>query len=161
VANPAFNADPPGIPEDRRDDTVRLWLSQRQWMSVLEGTERRARQADFPREENLRQNPRLPAPQQTRCMIRLGQQADHSGTFMVKLRDVSTTGLGFFSAQPFTPKSLCTVALQDGLGHGLVAAARIVWCRSLDEQHYDVGIQLDQPIHADWFATDTQEDIPC
>ncbi len=94
-------------------------------------------------------------------MIRLGHQAGHAGTFLVKLRDVSTTGLGFFSAKDFLPKSRCTVALQDGLGHGLVVAASIVWCRSIDEQLYDVGIQFDQPIHADWFATDPLDDIPC
>ena len=129
-------------------------------MSVLESTERRARQIDFPQDENQRQSPRLPAPQQARCMVRMGHQADHPGTFLVKLRDVSATGMGFFSAQPFTPKSLCTVALRDSQGHGLVAAAHVVWCKSIDEQLHDVGVQFDQPIHADWFAKDTQEDIP-
>jgi PilZ domain len=157
MPNPAFNHDPQS---DRHDDTVRLWLSQQQWMSVLQNTERQARQTDFPNSDNQRQSPRLPAPQQMRCLIRLGIHADHAGTFMVKLRDVSATGLGFFSTQPFTPKSRCTVALQDGQGHGLVAAASIVWCKSIDEQLHDVGIQFDQPISAPWLVADPPQPIP-
>ncbi len=153
----AFNTDPQNDP---RDDTVRLWLSQQQWMSVLENTERRARETHFPETDNQRQSPRLPAAQDARCLIRLDYHADYPGTFLVKLRDVSTTGLGFYSATPFTPKSRCTVALQDGQGHGLVSSASIVWCKSVDEQLHDIGIQFDQPINADWFVLSSLDAIP-
>ncbi len=157
MAQPAFN---PAPQNDPHDDTVRLWLSQQQWMSVLESIERQARQTDPPTPDNQRQNPRHPANQDMRCLVRMGLHADHAGTFLVKLRDVSASGLGFYSAQPFTPKSRCTVALQDGQGHGLVAAASIVWCKSTGEQLHDVGIQFDQPINADWVAPNTLDDIP-
>ncbi len=157
VPYPASNPD---SSNERQDDTVRLWLSQQQWMSVLQNTERRARQIDFPQADNQRQSPRLPAPSDTNCIIRLGQNVEHTGTFLVKLRDVSATGLGFYSAQPFPPKSRCTVALQDAQGHGLVCAASVVWCKSIDDQLNDVGIQFDQPISAHWLTVEPLDRIP-
>jgi hypothetical protein len=137
---------------------VRVWLSQQQWMSVLESTERQASQPDVPQGENQRKSQRVPAQRNARCLIRLGHQSTHSGTFLVELRDISATGLGFYSAHPFTPKTRCTVALQDGLGHGLVCAAQVVWCRSVDDQLQDIGVMFDKPVDAEWLMPNTQED---
>jgi PilZ domain len=141
-------------------------------MSVLEGTERMARESasgQEPYADDKRQSPRLPAPKNARCLIRMGNNTDNHGTYLVRLRDISTTGLGFNSAQTFAPGTRCTIALQDHEGHGLVCAAGIVWCKQIDEQLHDVGIQFDQPIDAARFAAGTAEspdspevpDIPC
>jgi len=157
VAYPAQQPEPGNTPQD---DTVRLWLSQQQWMTVLQNTERKARQPDASPTDDLRQSPRVPAPSDMNCMIRLGQNADHTGTFLVKLRDISATGLGFFTAQVFAPKSRCTVALQDADGHGLVCAASVVWSRAIDEELYDVGIQFDQPIEQRWLVGEPLDPIP-
>lgn len=143
-----------------QDDTVRLWLSQQQWMSVLQNTERKAQKPTVSMPDDLRQSPRVPAPSDMHCIIRLGKNADHAGTFIVKLRDISATGMGFYSAQNFASKSRCTVALQDADGHGMVCAASVVWSKSIDEQLNDVGIQFDQPIHAQWLTTDPLDRIP-
>jgi len=163
VTHPAIKSDQTDPLNDRQDGTVRLWLSQRQWMSILEGTERQARDAQpDPRSfvENKRKAPRLPAPEDAGCLIRMGNNTDEHGTYLVKLRDVSTTGLGFHSAHPFAPKTRCTIALQDAQGYGLVCAARIVWCKPLDNDMHNVGIQFDKPIDAERFSCDNPE-TPC
>lgn len=160
MAYPELNREQPN---DRLDGAARIWLSQRQWMSVLEGTERQAResQADTdPFTDNKRESPRLPAPQDTRCLIRMGDNTDEHGTYLVRLRDVSATGLGFNSAHPFAPTTRCTIALQDRGGHGLVSSARIVWCKPIEDQLHNVGIQFDQPIDAARFTCDLP-DTPC
>lgn len=157
VAYPAENPTPQ---ENKRDDTVRLWLSQQQWFAILQNTERKSREAESAPEDDQRRSPRVPAPKDMQCMIRLGENAQHTGTYIANLRDISTTGLGFCSAQPFAPKSRCTVALQDAKGHGLVCAASVVWCKAIDEQLNDVGIHFDQPIDAIWFAGDPLDRIP-
>ena len=156
----AYPARQPGPGDTPQDDTVRLWLSQQQWMTVLQNTERKAQQPDLSTSDDLRLSPRVPAPSDMNCMIRLGKNTKHTGTFIVKLRDISATGLGFYSAQKFAAKSRCTVALQDAQGHGMVCAARVVWSRSIDDQLHDVGIQFDQPIHAQWLTTDPLDRIP-
>lgn len=157
MVHPAREPGPGSTP---KDDTVRLWLSQQQWMSVLQNTERKAQQADASQADDLRQSPRVPAPSDMNCMIRLGRNADHAGTFIVKLRDISATGLGFFSSHSFASKSRCTVALQDADGHGMVCSASVVWSRRIDDQLNDVGIQFDRPIEAHWLAGEPTEPIP-
>ncbi len=132
-------------------------------MSVLEGTERLARESaadNVPETGTRRAETRLPAPEDARCLIRMGNNTDEHGTYLVRLRDVSTTGLGFNSTQPFAPNTRCTVALQDTEGHGLVCAARIVWCKPIQEPLHDVGIRFDQPIDTTRFTCDSP-DIPC
>lgn len=154
MAYPAFHPDDR---DDRRDGTVRLWISQQQWMAVLEGTERLARERESDGQQtplvNRRENPRLPAPEDARCLLRLAENASHHGTFMVKLRDVSDAGLGFYSAQPFDANTRCTVALQDLYGNGMVCSANIVWCKQVDEDLFDVGVRFDKPIDPLRFAS--------
>ncbi len=157
MAYPARQHGPGDTPQD---DTVRLWLSQQQWMTVLQNTERKAQQPDASQADDLRQSPRVSAPSDMNCMIRLGKNTEHVGTYIVKLRDISATGLGFYSAQNFKAKSRCTVALQDADGHGLVCAASIVWSRSINENLNDVGIQFDKPIEARWLAGEPLDRIP-
>ena len=155
--------------QPRQDGAVRLWISQRQWMAILQDTERQALQAQAPEADALdcqRQSPRLPAPEDARCIIRLGENTRDHGTYLVKLRDISATGLGFNSAQPFAGKTRCTVALQDGDGHGMVTAARVVWCQPLEGGMHNVGIHFDQPIDPARFGQDSLDtepppNVPC
>ncbi len=163
MSYPAMRPDADG---DREDGAVRLWISERQWMAILQDTERQGPStpdaADGP-VENQRQSPRLPAPEDARCMIKLGDRTQDHGTYLVRLRDISRSGLGFFSAHAFASKTPCTVALQDGEGHGMVSSARVVWCRPIDGGLHDVGIRFDQPIDPSRFIDDTPElpDVPC
>jgi PilZ domain len=156
MAYPAFNQPPQ---DDRQDDTVRLWLSERQWMSVLQRVELNERDDGYT-DENQRQSPRLPAHEEARCMIRLGHPSSKHGTYLVKLRNISDTGVGFISAEPFEPKTRCTVALQDAQGQGLVCAASVVWSRQIDEGLEAVGIRFDQPINAERFHGQSSQDTP-
>jgi len=157
VAQPSFNEQPQ---DNRRDDTVRLWLSQRQWMTVLQRIEQDTQAPDFADDDCQRSSPRLPAHEHARCMIRLGHPSPTHGTYLVKLRNISATGIGFLSAEPFEPKTRCTVALQDAQGHGLVCAASVVWSRQVDEGLQSVGIRFDQAIDAQRFHDASTDSAP-
>ena len=156
LAFPAFNQP---FDNDRQDDTVRVWLSERQWMTVLQRIELSATGDEFVAEDCQRQSPRRPAHEQARCMIRMGHPSPQHGTYLVKLRDISDTGVGFLSREDFEPKTRCTVALQDEQGHGMVCAASVVWTRQIDESLNAVGIRFDQPIDANRFHNTTNQSV--
>lgn len=159
-----------GPASERGDGAVRVWLSQRQWMAILQDTERRGSNDDIRGSgvvsENQRESPRLPTLNDARCMLRLGDRTDDRGTYMVRLRDISSSGLGFYSVHAFSSKTRCTVAIQASEGRGLVCAGRVVWCRPEDDGLHNVGIQFDRPIDPSRFSTtgdggDFLPDVPC
>lgn len=93
-------------------------------------------------------------------MIRLGDNTGDHGVYLVRLRDISASGLGFNSAMPFVSKTRCTIALQAQDGHGLVCAGRVVWCKHEDQGLHNVGIQFDRPIDPTRFSPPDQVSDP-
>lgn len=149
-------------------DTARLWVSDQQWLSILERVERGpvahhgADPADLAGGESdatgNRRHARLAAS--FRCVIRLAPpentDADH-GTYLVHSRNISTGGLGFVHDHELHAGTRCTVALQPQQGKGLIVPARVAWCRDIprlaeDVTTYDVGVQFDRPINIDGFV---------
>lgn len=153
-------------------DTARLWLSEQQWLSILERVERGPRNspvaelADDPHQlaggesdaTGHREHPRLAAS--FRCVIRLAppgnRESDH-GTYLVHTRNISAGGLGFVHDHELHAGTRCTVALQPQQGKGLIVPARVAWCRDIqrlaeDVTTFDVGVQFDRPINIDGFV---------
>ncbi|MEL7087792.1 MAG: PilZ domain-containing protein [Planctomycetota bacterium] len=140
-------------------DTARLWVSDQQWLSILqrvENGESEAASADLAGGASDATGHREHARHAThfRCVIRLAppQQAgaDH-GTYLVHSRNISSGGLGFVHDHELHPGTRCTVALQPPTGRGLIISARVAWCREIsrvaeETLRYDVGVQFDRPI---------------
>ena len=140
-------------------DTARLWLSDQQWLAVLQRVENG--QAEPPAEDLAggasgatgdREHARHALS--FRCVIRLAppeqEDADH-GTYLVHTRNISSGGLGFVHDHELHTGTRCTVALQPPHGRGMVLAARVAWCRAIsrvaeETLMYDVGVQFDRPI---------------
>ncbi len=160
-SRPVSDTAPQYDPHKNARGAARLWLSQRQWMALLQDAERSAREAPSDHSDddnpNRRTYPRISVPEHIRCMIRLGDNTGQHGTYLVRARDVSPTGLGFSSEQVFQPRTRCTVAFQDGQGRGMVRSAVVVWCRPVDDHWHDVGVRFDQPIDADWLTSSPME----
>lgn len=142
--------------EAHRTDTARVWLSDQQWMSILERIERKSREAMPPDDaESQRAEPRY--VHDTRCLLRVGSHGPDCGTFMVRTRNISSGGLGFVHSEPMSTGTRCTVALETDDGHGVIASARVAWCREIlqlevESAMFEVGVQFDRPIDLEPFG---------
>lgn len=140
-------------------DTARLWVSDQQWLAILQRVENGspddvaedlaggASDATGDREHARH-------AMSFRCVIRLAppeqEGADH-GTYLVHSRNISSGGLGFVHNHELQSGTRCTVALQPATGRGMIIAARVAWCREIsrvaeETLAYDVGVQFDRPI---------------
>lgn len=145
---------PPGHAD--QDQALRVWLSDQQWMSILERIERQSRgttpgegPADAGSERRDPSDPRRPIG--ARCLVRVGSQGREAGTYMVRTRNISAGGLGFVHHHDLRPGTRCTVALQADNGRGMIISGRIAWCREvlqleLEDAAYEIGVRFDQPI---------------
>jgi len=150
-------------PRRREDEALRVWLSDQQWMSILERIERQARTPDEPETlarigEDERREPADPRrPLSARCLIRVGSHGDEAGTYLVRTRNISAGGLGFVHNQDMRTGTRCTIALQLHDGKGMIVSGRVAWCREIlqlevDEATFEIGVQFDQPIALDAFG---------
>lgn len=127
-------------------DTTRLWVSDQQWLSILERVQRGHPLPIDVDYDCRRLHPRVPIS--LRCLLRLSSQA---GTFIVRSRDISAGGLRFVHGQPLRPSTRCTLALSPPQGMGRILGAVVAWCKEVefedpDLEAYDVGVKFDEPI---------------
>ncbi len=142
-------------PDDPNEDqSTRLWLSDRQWMALLERA-RRAKAEPLTVESSpgdRRGENRLPTS--CRCVLRWGGKA--AGTYAVRAVNISSGGLGFVHRHPLDTGTRCTLALQVEGHNGMILAGRVAWCKPLTSDHsedtHEVGLQFDQPIDLEPFG---------
>ena len=139
-------------------ESMRLWLSDQQWMAILARIEREAHDYEGPNRRDSREE-RFPA--RLRCLIRAQQPDGRSGTYLVCSHNISAGGLGFIHHTPLPRGSRCTIALEKGKGQGLIASGRVAWTRQIDPrgtpqfaQAFEVGIQFDKLIDPTPFVDD-------
>jgi len=146
-------------------DTARLWISDRQWLSILRQVQEAA-DGPAPAEESAeggpaptpslgrvdrrnRTDPRRPWV--SRCVMRLAESSDEPGTFVVRTRDISSGGMAFSHHRALHPGTRCTLAIEAHQGFGMIVPARVRWCRRDGTSRgatprYFVGLQFDRPI---------------
>lgn len=137
--------------------SLRLWLSDQQWMNLLEQVERSGREyAERFEGDERRDDERSRHSYRVRCAVRVQSSEGASATYVIMCRNISAGGLGFLTAQPLEVGQKCTLALQGDEGQGMIAAGRVVWCRPIEEvvgeDAFEVGVQFDQPIDVNQFA---------
>ena len=129
-------------------DSTRLWVSDQQWLAILERVQRG--QPAF--EQNALDDDcrRLHTRQafECRCLLRLSGQA---GTFIVRTQDISSGGLRFVHGHPLRPSTRCTIALQSDAGPGRILSAVVAWCKEIeifdpDVDAFELGLKFDTPI---------------
>lgn len=141
-----FRHDEDLAPQPRGIDSTRLWVSDQQWLAILERVQR-SRPVDFdPATDCRRLHPRESF--ECRCLLRLSGLA---GTYIVRTRDISAGGLCFVHGQPLIASTRCTIAMQPDHGPGRILSAVVTWCREIeffdpDLEAYEIGVQFDTPI---------------
>lgn len=134
--------DPPA-PRDAGVDSLRLWISDQRWISLLEQIARESVQ----RLVDERRNPAEPRyASQIRCILRLGYPGQTPGIYLVRCHNVSSGGMGFLHGGFIQPGTRCTLGLQAIEGDGGIVSGRIAWCRQIQPEAFDVGVQFDQSV---------------
>jgi len=141
-----LSAPPQGL------DTTRLWVSDQQWLAILERVQRGQLTPDSEPSDCRRVFPR--EVYECRCLLRL---SGVSGTYIVRTRDISGGGLCFVHGQPLRPSTRCTIALQSETGPGRILSAVVAWCKEIeffdpDVEAYEVGVKFDSPIDTRGFT---------
>lgn len=142
-------------PTRQEPDSTRLWVSDQQWLAILERVQRGRPLPDVPTQEDCRRlHPRQ--AYECRCLLRLSEAA---GTFIVRTQDISAGGLRFVHGQPLRASTRCTIALQSENGPGRILSAVVAWCKEIefydpDLEAYEVGIKFDSAIDVRSFTSD-------
>ena len=142
-------------PPTQTMDSTRLWVSDQQWLAILERVQRGQPAVESAVQEDCR---RL-HPRQTfecRCLLRLNSAA---GTYIVRSQDISSGGMSFVHGQPLRASTRCTIALQSDHGPGRILSAVVAWCKEIEffdpeVEAYEVGIKFDSAIDVRPFTGD-------
>lgn len=141
-----FRHDEDLAPPKQRVDSTRLWVSDQQWLAILERVQR-GQPAVVPDADDCR---RLHTRHrfEARCLLRLAASA---GTFVVRTQDISAGGLCFVHGQPLRPSTRCTIALQSDYGMGQILSAVVTWCKEIDffdpdVEAYEIGVKFDSSV---------------
>lgn len=142
-----YRYDEDMAPPKQQTDTTRLWVSDQQWLAILERVQRGQPAMEQAVAEDCR---RLHTRQhfETRCLLRLNSAA---GTYIVRSQDISSGGLRFVHGQPLRASTRCTIALQSDVGPGRILSAVVAWCKEIEffdpeVEAYEVGVKFDSPI---------------
>lgn len=135
-------------PPKQEMDSTRLWVSDQQWLAILERVQRGQPAIEQePTETDCR---RLHTREtfESRCLLRLSSAA---GTYIVRSQDISSGGLRFVHAHRLRASTRCTIALQADHGPGRILSAVVAWCKEIefydpDVEAYEIGIKFDTPI---------------
>ena len=133
-------------PASNRIDSTRLFVSDQQWLAILERVQRG--QPFEPVDDHDCRRLHTRQPYACRCLLRL---SDAAGTYVVRSRDISAGGLRFVHGQRLRPSTRCTIALQPEAGLGKIIAAVVAWSNPIefldeDIEAYEIGVKFDQSI---------------
>jgi len=133
-------------------DSTRVWVSDQQWLAVLERVQR-GQDIEVPATDCRRLHVRQSYT--CRCLLRL---ADAAGTYAVRSRDLSEGGLRFVHGHPLRPGMRCTVVLQPEQGLGRILSAVVAWCNEIefydeDLEAYEIGVKFDDPLDTRSFVS--------
>ena len=64
----------------------------------------------------------------------------------VRMRNISTGGVGFFHNAFVHCGTRCYVALRSASGEGVAVAGEVTWCRFLSNSTHEIGVRCDEDI---------------
>jgi len=137
-------------PDQSTRDTLRLSeRQQRALLAYLDSQSNESLELDDQRIEHRFDFSSTPV------LIRIGQPGGTSGTFIVRPRNLSRTGLGFLHGSFCYPGSHCEVVIPTSDAERAALTGRIVRCRHVRANVHEVGMQFDTPIEIGRFVQPT------
>lgn len=85
-------------------------------------------------------------------LVRIGQPGGTSGTFIVRPRNLSRTGMGFLHGSFCYPGSPCEVLLPTCEDERAALSGRVIRCRHVRANVHELGMQFAQPIELGRFV---------
>ncbi|MBB6428410.1 PilZ domain-containing protein [Algisphaera agarilytica] len=95
----------------------------------------------------------------SRCVIRLKRDGNPASILQVRTRNLSQGGLAFFGGNYVFPETPCHLALMDREGNGQLISGRVRWCRHIDGNLHECGVEFDERIDVEQFLD--PEVTPC
>eukprot|EP00752_Nemacystus_decipiens_P013779 g12232.t1 len=135
-------------PAPHETDSTRLWVSDQQWLAILERVQRGQPMLEDSVVDQDCRRLHARASFECRCMLRLNSSA---GTYIVRSQDISSGGMRFVHGQPLRASTRCTIALQSDHGPGRILSAVVAWCKEIEfydpgVEAWEVGVKFDNAI---------------
>ena len=79
---------------------------------------------------------------------------DKSGAFLIRTKDISCGGLAFRHPSEIVPGTRCRVKVMFLSGEVIAMGGRIVRCRPLGGEGYEIGLEFDEELRVPELAED-------
>lgn len=123
-----------------------LPITDQQWLQMVDGMDQQARSSGS-RASNKRRHERLTFREKAQMtVVRLENPSGTMDAFRLRLRNLSTGGIGFLHGHHVFDGTPCMLALPDKHGHSYMISGRIVRCRKLKKDVFEVGVQFDEEL---------------
>ncbi len=86
-----------------------------------------------------------------RCVLRMKQKEGPAAVYLVRSRNLSEGGLGFFFGSYMHPGTVCHFAIMGLDGQGQLVVGVVRWCRHVARTLHECGVQFDAPIQIESF----------
>ncbi|MEM9418681.1 MAG: PilZ domain-containing protein [Planctomycetota bacterium] len=128
-----------------------IQLSKSAWNSIVEKLNEHGSRALAKAAPNRDIQDRTRYTIVNRCVIRLKRQGNPASVLQVRTRNLSQGGLAFFGGNYIFPDTPCHVALVDLEGNGQLIAGTVKWCRHIDGNLHECGVEFDERINVEAF----------
>lgn len=137
-----------------------LGLSETEWTTMISALEAQTRPASRLSHER-REVGAYRYPLDTYGGLKLVLPDYRSTSHKVRLRNISTGGVGFFHSAFVHRGTRCYVALRTLSGQGVAVSGEVTWCRFLSNCTHEVGVRCDEEINLTQFLDqDTIASVP-
>lgn len=136
-------------------DTLRI--SDKEWTSILDEVETHARMKSTDQDACKRPLPRY--QRLMRCIVRVNHPGGTPATYLVRTRNISEGGLGFFHGGYLHTDTPCLVLMQTMDKQSLVVQGRVAWCRLVQGRCHEVGVQFNKQIAVEPFLKTLPTDV--
>ena len=128
-----------------------LGLSETEWAAMISALEAQKKPADRMTQER-RDGAAHRFPLDAYGGLKLILPDYRSTSHKVRMRNVSTGGVGFFHNAFVHCGTRCYVALRSLSGGGVAVAGEVTWCRFLANSTHEIGVRCDEEIDLTQFV---------
>ena len=135
---------------------VAFRVSDKQIKAIRQQLERAALEGQ--KMVNMRRHRRLSYDRTPRFFVEMQHPGGTNVTYVVELRNISSTGVGFLHGAFAYDKAPCNVILRNLQNQWVRVPGSVARCRMIQGKIHEVGVKFDEPIEVSQFAADLADD---